>query len=88
MHLIDTSQDFFHSEQRRRLPRERASSIVYLKLDDDNGGILLNLGTGGLSLQAVAGLNLGQDLILHFGLFEKEEITVAGRVAWLVRHTR
>jgi PilZ domain len=57
---------------------------MYLKLDDGNGGILLNLGTGGLSLQAVARLNPEQDLILHFRLFDTgEKITVAGRVAWL-----
>ena len=57
---------------------------MYLKLDDGNGGILLNLGTGGLSLQAVAKLNPEQDLILHFKFFDTgEKITVAGRVAWL-----
>jgi Tfp pilus assembly protein PilZ len=57
---------------------------VYLKLSDDNGGILLNLGKGGLSLQAVAGLNPGQDLVLRFGLFDREEaLTVSGRVVWL-----
>jgi Tfp pilus assembly protein PilZ len=80
--LITTPQKL--SEQRRRHPRRKVSTIVYLKLDDDNGGILLNVGAGGLSLQAVAGLNPGQDLVLHFKLFDREEmITVAGRVVWL-----
>ena len=42
------------------------SSITYLEFGDDNGGILLNLAGGGLSLQAVAKLNLGQELTLRF----------------------
>ena len=84
MNLITTPQNRVPSEDRRRQLRQRASSIIYLKLDDGNGGILLNLGTGGLSLQAVAMLNPEQDLILHFRFFDTmETTTVAGRVAWL-----
>ena len=72
------------SEDRRRHPRQKVSSITYLEFGDDNGGILLNLGGGGLSLQAVARLNPGQDLTVRFGLFnDGESITVAGRVIWL-----
>ena len=81
--VLSTSQRFVPSKQRRRHLRRETSSITYLELDD-NGGILRNLGTGGLSLQAVAGLNPGQDLTLHFGLFDEEEtITAAGRVVWV-----
>lgn len=84
MNLITTPQNRVPSEDRRRHLRQRASSIIYLKVDDGNGGILLNMGTGGLSLQAVAALDPEQDLILHFRFFDtKETITVAGCVAWL-----
>ena len=70
--------------ERRRHIRQKVSSITYLEFGDDNGGILLNLGGGGLSLQAVAKLNPGQELTLRFGLFNDEElITVAGRVIWV-----
>ena len=71
-------------DERRRHPRCRVSSIIYVKLDDGNGGILLNLGIGGLSFQAVAALRPEQDVVLNFGLFDTSEtITVAGRIAWL-----
>jgi hypothetical protein len=78
------SQFLVHSEDRRRFPRHRAFAITYLDLGDDNGGILLNLGGGGLSFQAVAKLNPGQDVALRFGLFtDRETITVTGKVIWL-----
>ncbi len=61
-------QILVRSEDRRRHVRQKVSSITYLEFGDDNGGILLNLGAGGLSLQAVAKLNPGQELALRFGL--------------------
>jgi Tfp pilus assembly protein PilZ len=79
-----TSQIVVRSEDRRRHLRQKLCSITYLEFGDDNGGILLNLGGGGLSLQAVAKLNAGQELSLRFGLFNDEDpITIAGRVIWL-----
>src|ERR1035437_9149943 len=81
---VMTPQNTTPSGERRRHVRKRPSSIVSVKLDNDNGGILLNLGTGGLSFQAVARVNPEQDLILHFKLFDTgEAIAIAGRVAWL-----
>jgi PilZ domain len=81
-----TSQYTTSSVERRRHVRQRTRSIVCVKLDNDNGGILLNLGTRGLSFQAVAPLDPEQDLILHFMLFDTgETIEVTGRVAWLGR---
>jgi hypothetical protein len=57
---------------------------VCVKLDNDNGGILLNLGKGGLSFQAVAKLNRDQNLILHLKLPDiGEAIRIEGSVAWL-----
>jgi len=79
-----TSQIVVRSEDRRRHLRQKLCSITYLEFGDDNGGILLNLGGGGLSVQAVAKLNAGQELSLRFGLFNDEDpITIAGRVIWL-----
>lgn len=55
-----------------------------MKLDNDNGGILLNLGTGGLSFQAVAQIEDDRDLILNFKLPDGPEvIQIEGKIAWL-----
>ncbi len=84
MSQTTSSPILVRSEDRRRQPRQKVSSITYLEFGDDNGGILLNLGGGGLSLQAVARLNPGQELTLRFGLFNDGETTaVPGRVIWL-----
>lgn len=84
MSQTNISQSLVSSEDRRRFPRHRGFAITYLDLGDDNGGILLNLGGGGLSFQAVAKLNPGQDIALRFGLFnDGEMIAVTGRVTWL-----
>lgn len=70
--------------ERRRVPREKVSTVTYVKVDDRNGGILLNLGTGGLSLQAVARLDPEQDLVFRFKFFDTgETITAVGRATWL-----
>src|ERR1700692_2335647 len=83
---VVTSRYTTSSVERRRHVRQRTRSIVCVKLDNDNGGILLNLGTRGLSFQAVAPLDPKQDLILHFKLFDTgETIEVTGGVAWLGR---
>ena len=70
--------------ERRRVPREKVSTVTYVKVDDRNGGILLTLGTGGLSIQAVARLDPEQDLVFRFKFFDTgETITAVGRATWL-----
>jgi PilZ domain len=57
---------------------------MYVKLGSGNGGILLNLGVGGLAFQAAGKLNRHDDLTLCFQLVgTKQAIEVRGRVAWL-----
>ena len=72
------------SGERRRNPRLKLSSVTYVKLNDGNGGILVNIGTGGLRVQAFAKLDPGQDLVLSFRFFDTDEmLTVTGRTTWL-----
>ncbi len=72
------------SGERRQHLRQRVSSIIPVKLADSNGGILLDLGAGGLSFQAVYELNPEQEVVLQFGLSDaKETSTIQGTVAWL-----
>jgi Tfp pilus assembly protein PilZ len=71
-------------EERRRHVRQKTHVLTCVKLENDNGGILLNLGTGGLSFQAVSQLDQDRDLVLHFKLPDSaEEIQLEGSVAWL-----
>ena len=70
--------------ERRRHVRHKVPSIIYVGLGAGNGGIIINLGAGGLSLQAVAELNPETELTLHFQLEgAKKAIATEGRVTWL-----
>jgi hypothetical protein len=81
---VVTPQNTPNSVERRRHVRQKANSIVCVKLDHDNGGILLNLSTGGLSFQAVAKLSPDQTINIQFKLPDSaEEIQLRGSVAWL-----
>jgi hypothetical protein len=81
---VGSPQNTTPSMERRHCVRHKSSSIVVVKLDNNNGGILLNLGTGGLSFQAVTKLNPCENLILHLKLDDSgEAIKIEGSVAWL-----
>ena len=70
--------------ERRRHVRHKVPSIIYVGLGAGNGGIIINLAAGGLSLQAVAELNPETELTLHFQLEgTKQAIETEGRVTWL-----
>ena len=71
-------------EERRHHVRHRLTSIIYVELGPGNGGIIVSLGTGGLSLHAATKLNAEAELALRFRLDpNKEPIEAAGQVVWL-----
>jgi hypothetical protein len=71
-------------DERRCHFRHIPASIMYVTLGSGNGGIVLNLGVGGLAFQAAAKLNQDQDLTLQFKLAGSQEmIKAVGQVAWL-----
>lgn len=71
-------------EERRHHARSRLTALIYVELGPGNGGIIITLGTGGLSLHAAAKLNSEAELDLRFRLNPTEKpIEAAGRVAWL-----
>jgi len=81
---VAAAQKTGSTEERRRHVRQKTPALTCVKLENDNGGILLNLGTGGLSFQAVSQLDQNRNLILHFKLPDSaEEIQLEGRIAWL-----
>src|SRR5579863_3256799 len=46
-------------KDRRLHPRQRVSSLTYVDLGEDNGGIVLNVSEAGIRIQAAAGLEEG-----------------------------
>jgi Tfp pilus assembly protein PilZ len=68
---------------RRGHYRHQVQSLAYVNLDQGNGGILRNLGDSGLALQAVAPLQVNQQIVLRFELVNpRVRVEATGRVAW------
>ncbi len=55
-------------DERRRNPRHTASSIVYVHLGPDNGGIVINLGVDGVACQAARRLAAKKNTIFNVRL--------------------
>lgn len=72
--------------ERRWLVRytPKLSTTIVVELGTNNGGNLLNLGIGGISVQSVAELNPDAEILLRFRLQGAHEaIQTVGRVVWL-----
>ena len=70
--------------ERRRSSRVRVDDLVPVDLGKDNGGILLDLGEGGLRVRAVGRLESEQMIRLQFSLRAKNDrIKTVGQIAWV-----
>ena len=67
---------------RRSSARQTVRSLAYVALDEGNGGIILNLSEGGLSVQAVT--SLMDDFLpgVRFQLSENSWIETNARITW------
>jgi hypothetical protein len=75
--------------ERRSLPRYRPSSVAYVNVGTDNGGILLNISESGLQL--AAGETLAWDNALRLSLqlsYQADLIEATGQVIWLSESKR
>jgi PilZ domain/RDD family len=68
---------------RRAHYRYPIHSLVYVNLDQGNGGIIRNLSEDGVAIQAVAAVQANQPLRLRFDLLSpRTRIEVQGDVSW------
>jgi Tfp pilus assembly protein PilZ len=71
------------AQSRRRYYRQKVQNLAYINLDHSNGGILRNVGEGGVAVQAVAPLTVDQPVHVRFELLNpRARVEAAGRVAW------
>ena len=69
--------------RRRSQPRFPLHSLAYVRLENNNGGIIRDLTESGIALQAVSPLQPGEELGLHFDLFSpRVRINARARVRW------
>lgn len=69
--------------ERRRRPRQKIDSLVYLNVERDNGGILLDLSEGGMCISVAN--PLVKSSTIHFSLRLEENWRMDGtaRVSWV-----
>ena len=69
--------------ERRRFPRRRVESLVYVSLDQGNGGILLDISEGGFRLQGAHPLMSDQVSRLQFRLPQTlRPLEASGEIVW------
>lgn len=68
---------------RRHHYRHQLQTLVYVNLDQSNGGIIRNLGDTGMAIQAVVPLYVNQQVLLRFDLANpRVRVEATGRVTW------
>src|SRR3984957_4742409 len=74
-----------HPDKDRRLhARQRIHSLSYVKMGDSNGGIVLNISEGGISVQAAAVLDPSEPVTLSLEIPRvRNRVEVQGEIAWL-----
>ena len=69
--------------RQRRYHRQRVHNLIYVNVDEANGGIIRNLGESGLAIQAVGALRPDQRIHLRFELLNpRARIESSARVVW------
>src|SRR3984957_8145085 len=74
-----------HPDKDRRLhARQRIHSLSYVKMGDSNGGIVLNISDGGISVQAATALDPSEPVTLSLEIPRvRNRVEVKGEIAWL-----
>jgi hypothetical protein len=81
--LLGDLASSFHREGQRRRARHKLNALVYISLDQSNGGIIRDLSEYGLAVQAVTMLRIHQHVRLRFELPNpKTRIDAVGLVTW------
>lgn len=80
---FETIEEGHAASERRTHSRQPVRTLAYVELDEGNGGIVLNAGEGGLSVQAV--MSLMEDVLpkMRFQLSQSNDwFETSARVVW------
>lgn len=67
---------------RRHAPRRRLDQLAYIRIGPDNGGLMADLGEGGLGFQTIAAIEREGPLRFWFTLDAADRIQATGELAW------
>jgi hypothetical protein len=69
--------------ERRQNPRAKLREIVYLQMEAENGGLVLNVSETGLAFQAATPVHRGETVRFSFSLPGGKDIRAVSEVAWM-----
>jgi hypothetical protein len=67
---------------RRQTARKRLNQLSYIRIGPDNGGLIADLGEGGLGFQTIAAIEREGPLRFWFTLDAADRIQATGELAW------
>lgn len=68
--------------ERRKAARKRLDQLAYIRIGSDNGGLISDLGEGGLGFQTIAAIEREGPLTFWFSLDPADRIQATGELAW------
>ena len=83
MKLIDSPYGLSLTQERRHDRRRKTDSVVYLNIEPDNGGVVLDLSEGGMCISVANPLAKADRIHFSLGLEENRPIEGTGQVSWL-----
>ena len=69
--------------ERRKKPRNRPRTLVYVELESANGGMMRDLSEDGFALRAMMPLRAGEKTQFEFTLDDATSISGEGRILWI-----
>ena len=80
LHL--SSLDKGMQTERRRAVRRRLNQLAYIRIGADNGGLVADLGEGGLGFQTIAAIEREGPLRFWFTLDTSDRVQAVGELVW------
>ncbi len=70
-------------EERRLSPRSRLTEIVYVNMQAENGGILLDISASGFGFQVASPIAAEREIKFRFSAEGIEDLEITANIAWL-----
>lgn len=83
MKIFDPRSGLSPRRERRHARRQKVDSVVYLNIEPDNGGILLDLSEGGMCISVAHPMVVSTRMQFSLRLNEEEPVAGTGQVSWL-----
>ncbi len=78
LHNLDKVMD----TDRRKAARKRLNQLAYIRIGADNGGLISDLGQGGLGFQTIAAIETEGPLRFWFTLDSDDRVQATGQLVW------